>query len=624
VVNEGTMRINRSTFSGNTAQTSAGGLRSAGRAAGLEANLTLLLSAVRDNHVVDDAAGVGGGVQNDARSTLELTQSTVSGNRATRGGGIANAGRATIYDDTVSGNGTAALAGEGGALLADGGTTTIFQSTIADNAAGATGGIVALGGSAAFSQTIVSGNRSNDIRFAWNTDCRAEAGTLVGSAYTVIGRATGCPAATIVGGYVVNSSRTFVDVLGPLANNGGLTATHALLPGSIALDGGPGPLCGLATDQRELTRPQDGDGDGIARCDIGAFEQQTPLAQPLRLQALNPDARPARGPGFTLTIRGTGFLAGSIVRWNGAPRPTFVVGATVANATIPASDLAVGGALTTAFVTVSTPGGATSEALPLTITGRNVAAVQGAVAQPGQSAVAASGAAAPAASAMLFVNPPATTPATLTVARYAGNPTPGTIFAGGGFVDLRVTGAHPGDALAARFYYPATITGAMEAAQQLLYWTGSAWAPVHGSIGSDPVKDTTDNLDGTTSGGRFSVTLDATSTPKITEVGGTVFTAAPSASQMVAALRARTVALVSNPTLQTLLTKTLDAAAAALPAKPHTACRAVALYSWGVWVAPTVVLPASAKVELLGAARDITRVLSCDGEEDGNNNDNQN
>ena len=53
--------------------------------------------------------------------------------------------------------------------------------------------------------------------------------------------------------------------LGPLANNGGPTLTHALLPGSPAInaaDAGASP----ATDQRGVRRPQ---GAGP---DIGAYE----------------------------------------------------------------------------------------------------------------------------------------------------------------------------------------------------------------------------------------------------------------------------------------------------------------------------------------------------------------
>ena len=62
--------------------------------------------------------------------------------------------------------------------------------------------------------------------------------------------------------------------LGPLANNGGLTETHALLPGSPAIDAGdPGvAFDALEFDQRgdPFARVVDG-GNGL-RIDIGAFE----------------------------------------------------------------------------------------------------------------------------------------------------------------------------------------------------------------------------------------------------------------------------------------------------------------------------------------------------------------
>jgi Ca2+-binding RTX toxin-like protein len=60
-----------------------------------------------------------------------------------------------------------------------------------------------------------------------------------------------------------------------LANNGGLTRTHALVSGSPAIDAVtnvdtcPPP----ATDQRGFPRPKDGNGDGGVACDTGAFER---------------------------------------------------------------------------------------------------------------------------------------------------------------------------------------------------------------------------------------------------------------------------------------------------------------------------------------------------------------
>jgi hypothetical protein len=60
-------------------------------------------------------------------------------------------------------------------------------------------------------------------------------------------------------------------MLGPLADNGGPTETHALLAGSPAIDAGLNAPC-PGTDQRGVARPQDGDEDGDAVCDSGAYE----------------------------------------------------------------------------------------------------------------------------------------------------------------------------------------------------------------------------------------------------------------------------------------------------------------------------------------------------------------
>jgi hypothetical protein len=68
---------------------------------------------------------------------------------------------------------------------------------------------------------------------------------------------------------------------------------------------------------------------------------------------------------FSLTVNGSNFVnGGSVVRWDGADRPTTFVSATQLTAQIPATDIAAAG---TASVTVGNPGGPVSNALTFTI-----------------------------------------------------------------------------------------------------------------------------------------------------------------------------------------------------------------------------------------------------------------
>jgi hypothetical protein len=96
----------------------------------------------------------------------------------------------------------------------------------------------------------------------------------------------------------------------------------------------------------------------------------TPAANPVPvLTSLNPNAATAGSAALTLTLTGSNFIAGSVVRWNGANRPTTVVSASQLTAQIPASDLLNAGS---ALVSVNNPpnagvGGGTSNALPFTI-----------------------------------------------------------------------------------------------------------------------------------------------------------------------------------------------------------------------------------------------------------------
>lgn len=84
------------------------------------------------------------------------------------------------------------------------------------------------------------------------------------------------------------------------------------------------------------------------------------------LSAISPTVALAGGPTFTLTVTGTNFVPGSVVRWNGSDRATTYISATKLQAVIPAADIAAFGA---ASVTVfnATPGGGESNALSFAI-----------------------------------------------------------------------------------------------------------------------------------------------------------------------------------------------------------------------------------------------------------------
>ena len=108
--------------------------------------------------------------------------------------------------------------------------------------------------------------------------------------YNLIGNTSGCTIGGTTTGNIVNVNPR----LGALADNGGPAQTQALLPASQfclpsggcsfilpspAIDAGnpatPGSTTSgacAASDQRAVTRPIDGTGDGTARCDMGAYE----------------------------------------------------------------------------------------------------------------------------------------------------------------------------------------------------------------------------------------------------------------------------------------------------------------------------------------------------------------
>lgn len=98
---------------------------------------------------------------------------------------------------------------------------------------------------------------------------------------------------------------------------------------------------------------------------ILAMAQNNPV--PFLNQPVLPTTVAPGGPGFTLTVNGSGFVSGATVNWNGSPRPTIVLSTTQATATIPASDIA---SPSTAIITVTNPapGGGISNDVYLSVT----------------------------------------------------------------------------------------------------------------------------------------------------------------------------------------------------------------------------------------------------------------
>jgi CSLREA domain-containing protein len=226
-----------------------GSLRDPGGAILNNGTLSLAGVAVSDSTAVD---GDGGGIF--SRGPLTLTNVLINGNRATSdGGGIFSGGMLTITNSTISGN----TAGASGGGIENRGILSLSNSTIASNSAGArAGGIVntpAQANRATLRGTIIADNTP--------TNCA--------SPMTSAGHNLGDAAC----GFTTPTDVDDVDaLLCPLDNYGGPTLTHALQMGSGALDAAADDC--PDTDQRGLPRPRDGNGDGEAACDIGAFEAE--------------------------------------------------------------------------------------------------------------------------------------------------------------------------------------------------------------------------------------------------------------------------------------------------------------------------------------------------------------
>ena len=241
----------RSTVSGNSADAGTG--EAAGGGVLALRDLTMKYSTIHGNSVTGyNAQGGGAYVQED----VYVVASTISANHAALGAGLKTGGSAAtnvaqIRNSTISDN-VAEIAGAG--LVSTipmrlSNSTVAFNTSIALNVSG-----VYLGWDAELESSIIANNSAGATVRDLGGDSDASitgANNLIGVTFLTV------PGDTI----------SADPLLGALADNGGQTRTHALLPGSPAIDAGNN-LLDLTRDQR---------GTGFARviganADIGAFE----------------------------------------------------------------------------------------------------------------------------------------------------------------------------------------------------------------------------------------------------------------------------------------------------------------------------------------------------------------
>jgi uncharacterized repeat protein (TIGR01451 family) len=298
----GPLVVENSTVSGN-----GGGLRS------YRGAVTVVSSTVMDNTSGSGGGGIygetltvissticgnlapyGGGI---AAKRIEMTGCTVCSNTAviTDGGGILHFGESMhLTNSTISGN----RASRSGGGIAIRHSPTLNNVTVTDNTASGEGGglYVGLGNTLHVANSILAGNESSSSP-ALSPDC---SGTLISQGYNLIQDTTGCFIGADTTGNVTGKDA----LLDPLADNGGPTLTHALLPGSPAIDAGNPAGCTdhlgglLLTDQRGMPR--------AGRCDMGAYELERMALHFSRKAPSLPAAMPGDPLTYTIAIDNAG------------------------------------------------------------------------------------------------------------------------------------------------------------------------------------------------------------------------------------------------------------------------------------------------------------------------------
>jgi hypothetical protein len=253
----------------------------------IEAGNTVAINGLAITGGMVTGVSAGGGILN--YGSLTLTNSTVTGNSATYGGGIDNSwGTMILSGDTVNNNTSTIY---GGGVENDGGTTTIINCTIAANVANFGAGIANYDTLNVVNSTVASNTVTGsgaDGGGIWT----AALGTQLGLLNTIVFNPnSGAAKSNDVSGKIYQAQADLFGsnvagqvtsnfggnlfninpLLGPLQNNGGPTATMALLPGSPALGAGVSTITTIGstpkTDQRGNPRP-------ATSIDIGAFQFQ--------------------------------------------------------------------------------------------------------------------------------------------------------------------------------------------------------------------------------------------------------------------------------------------------------------------------------------------------------------
>jgi CSLREA domain-containing protein len=218
----------------------------------------------------NSATGSGGGLTNGG-GTMNILNTTFTGNQAgADGGGVLNGGTLIIANSTFSNN----SANYGGGMENNSGTATIYNSTFSGNTALIGGGALTTykGG---VNPSIVTIYNSILANSSAPEDCSNPAfgGTLTGS-HNII-------ETTTIG--VASCSSITASTADPMLDSlVGSPAYFPLKASSPAIDAGNDAICAAAPvnnkDQRGVTRP------GGLHCDIGAFEKNYPIFLPLILR----------------------------------------------------------------------------------------------------------------------------------------------------------------------------------------------------------------------------------------------------------------------------------------------------------------------------------------------------